>query len=108
MTRDETEVQWNLRLPLWVKQALEIHAVKENETVKETIKMLAQSVQSIDGELTPEIRYKDDVEYINGEWLKNYKRDYSQTQQEELINLQLDKIKQNYPHLLQELESHVS
>jgi len=108
MTLNETEVQWNLRLPIWVKQALEIHAVKENETVKETIKMLAQCVQSLDGELTPEIRYKDDVEYINGKWLENYKRDYSQEQQEELINLHIQLIKQHYPHLLQELESHVS
>jgi len=108
MPQDQTEVQWNLRLPLWVKQALEIHAVKENETVKETIKMLAQSVQSIDGELTPEIRYKDDIEYINGEWLENYKKYYSQTQQEELIKLHIQQIKQHYPHLLQELESHAS
>ena len=105
MIRDETEVQWNMRLPLWVKQALEIHAVKENETVKETMKMLAQSVQSLDGELTPEIRYKDDVEYINGEWLEIYKRYYSQAQQEELINLHIQQIRQHYPHLLPELES---
>ncbi len=105
MSLNETEVQWNLRLPMWVKQAFEIHAVKENETIKETMKAMATATLSYDGDLSPEERYKDDVKYLGGEWLENYKRYYSQTQQEELINLHLQQIKQQYPHLLQEIKN---
>ena len=104
MTLNETEIQWNLRIPLWAKQALEIHAVKNNETIKETIKTLAEAAQSYDGDYPSEERYKDDVEYINGEWLENYKKYYSQIQQEELIKLQIQQIKQHHPQLLEEIK----
>jgi len=108
MSLNETEVQWNLRLPLWVKQAIEIHAVKENETIKDSMKHTAEIYQIMDAE-SVDTKYNLLVKYIKDDWLKEYKEDgYSQTQQEELINLHIQLIKQQYPHLLQELENHVS
>jgi len=108
MTRDEIEVQWNLRLPLWVKQAFEIHGVKQNITVKEVIKNSAEIFQYLD-ETDIEKRYNSYSKDIKDNWIKDFKEDgYSETQIEDIIRLHFELIKQHYPHLLQELESHVS
>ena len=108
MTLNETEVQWNMRIPLWVKQAFEIHAVKQNETVKEVMKTSAEIFQKIDAE-DAEQHYNFYFKDIQDCWLKDYKEEgLSETQIEELINLHIQQIKQHYPHLLQELESNVS
>jgi len=105
MSLNETEVQWNLRLPLWIKQAIEIHAVKENQTIKEAMKQMAEIYQLLDAE-SVDTKYNLFVKYIKDDWLKEYKEDgYSQTQQEELINLHIQQIKQHYPHLLQEIKN---
>jgi len=108
MSLNETEVQWNLRLPLWIKQAFEIHAVKQNITVKEVIKNSAEIFQYLD-ETDIEKKYNNYSKDIKDDWIKDFKEDgFSETQTEELMKLHVEQIKQHYPHLLQELESHVS
>ena len=104
MTLNETETQWNLRLPLWIKQAFEIHAVKQNETIKEVMKDSAGIFQLIDAE-TIEEKYNWYVGHIKNEWIKDFKEEgFSEKQTEELMNLHLEQIRQDYPQLLEGLE----
>ena len=105
MSLNETEVQWNLRLPLWVKQAFEIHAVKENETIKDAMKHTAEIYQIMDAESVEE-KYNHMVKFLKDDWIKEFKElGFSKTQTEELINLHIQQIKQHYPHLLQEIKN---
>jgi len=105
MTLNETEVQWNLRLPLWIKQAFEIHAVKQNITVKEVIKNSAEIFQYLD-EMDIEKRYNAYSKDIKDDWIKDFKEDgFSETQIEGIINIHIQQIKQHYPHLLQEIKN---
>jgi len=108
MSLNETEVQWNLRLPLWIKQAFEIHAVKQNIAIKEVMKDSAKIFHLIDAE-NIEQKHNWYVGHIKNDWMKDFKEEgFSETQTEELMKLYIQQIKQHYPHLLQELESHVS
>ena len=105
MALNETEVQWNLRLPLWVKQAFEIHAVKQNITVKEVIRNSAEIFQYLD-ETDNEKKYNNYSKDIKDDWIKDFKEDgFSETQTEELMKLHVEQIKQHYPHLLQEIKN---
>lgn len=108
MSLPQEEVQWNLRLPLWVKQAFEIHGVKQNITVKEIMKDSADIFHLIDADNTEQKRNWY-VEHIKNDWIKDFNEEgFSETQTEELMKLYIQQIKQHYPHLLQELENHVS